>query len=327
MAGRRWLWLLATLAPAICFCVWRLAEWNRANGWLDSEDTPNVFPCREDSDVHLFNVTALGIAEMKRSKVVFAAVVQDAVASLSHNLVHLERLQTMFAEARFVFFESGSADGTREFLLDWHRRNPATVVIGCGLNAPICRLPWEADLPANDLHAHTAKMARRRNILLEHLRQHYSGYNYAVMWDPQRFGRFYIDGLASTFGYLSTDRSLDAQCAYGLSPDWLTHWRPSDTFTHLQAGERLEDVARSGRLFSLWWGLRRTGRCSEPFSVASCFGGLAVYKERVINTPHRSYSFSPSRTTISEHFFFNLGLRMQVNPSMIYASWVSTVRE
>lgn len=274
--------------------------------------TPKIeYPCENVQEQSYDHTVNIGQLYMKQQRVIIAGLARDIVPRLPYLIPKLEKLGNMFLDYRVVISENDSKDKTRKLLLHWATINPKVIVLGCGVNASECQMDFSRHTSFDVGATRIGKMAYLRNNYLNFIKKYYSNYNYMIVFDYDILGSFYLDGIANSFYYFYTT-GVDAIGANSIDRMGLYY----DPFALVEIGEDIvySDIIKKtmhdvhiGKKFKL-------KRCDAPVKVRSCFAGLAIYK--ISSIMNKEYGFT-KRGYACEHSFFNDGLNMLLNPSMI----------
>jgi hypothetical protein len=130
--------------------------------------------------------------------------------------------------------ENDSTDNTRQELLAWADKNKNVTILGCGTNAPSCKMSWPKTIGHPHDFTRIKKMATLRNLYIDYVKENLSDYDWLLVWDMDIIASFYKDGLLNTMNYFSKDEdhNIDGICAYGVNNDWLLGFQDYDMFAH-----------------------------------------------------------------------------------------------
>jgi hypothetical protein len=246
---------------------------------------------------------ASGRERMRDQTVVICALCRDVRRQLPAMAARLEHLGSLFREFRLILFEHDSVDGTFTFLRAWSHKNPRVLLLSRRLFNSETALACGAGYPA--------RLAALREICRENIVAQFDDFDYAIMADLDAEGGWSVDGIAHTFG----DDGWDLVGSNGLlsSADGNTGEQALLPFD-FSGYRRVDDDSAIGP--SEFRALRF--HRGEPLvRVASCFGGLGIYRMECM----RRGRYEPDGD--SEHVAFHRSLRaaglgrVYLNPSQI----------
>jgi hypothetical protein len=221
------------------------------------EEDPAAFPEDDfacdpaDRDTYRRQVER-GRDRMRAATAVVGAVCRDVRPLLPRLAARLERLGGMFRDYRVVLVDDASVDATREFLVDWRASDPRVEVLDGPPGPP-----------------RPGRAARCRERLRERLVAGHGGLDLAIFLDPDPPGGWSYDGLAHTLGADGWDAVGSLGLVRGpVREGGAEPWVPHDPAAFRPAALR----PGAGAAAAPW----RRGGPMVP--VASCFGGLGVYR-------------------------------------------------
>jgi len=291
------------------------------NSSLLSLYTPESFYLPENLKTKYKNNVKNGFKISKGKKVVFASLLRDVEERMPAIEKKVERLGKLFADYHVLIVENDSNDGTRQYLLDWAKRNPKITVLGCGKNFKgVCSI--KSAVSKTDGHfidrKRINKMVDLRNIYLNEIKKSFQNYDYAVFWDLDMIGSVYIDGVAHTMDYLERSPDVDVVCAYGIYR-WTFLTLFYDSYAFLDKKEKYHiDMHTPHHLRKALWDTKYN-RGDDPVEVDSCFSGFAVYRMTSLSDPDVIYDMSPETNLECEHVRLHMKIKGKktMNPSMI----------
>lgn len=255
-----------------------------------------------------------GADQAKRSSVVICGLVRNCSEELSRIREMVEDVSTIFGMYKILIVENDSTDDTREKLLNWAEEDGKVEILGCGLNAKECKLSLPESGFLDVSERRMKKMAYLRNLYLKHIREHYSGYDYTIIWDLDLDGRIYLDGIQNSLGRMAENPEISGMCANSLQYG-LLGWKFYDTFAHLRMGARVVQFPQK-----IWYNLINPVRYkpgTEPVLVRSCFSGFGIYKtSRILESLYKPRA--DGKVTCEHISFCDRIPGMYVNPSMVY---------
>ena len=261
----------------------------------------------------------------KNSSIIIASLVRDVEHNIRHLMSKVEQIGAHFRDYRLLIVENDSQDKTREKLLEWSRRNNRVIVLGCGYNAPVCKLNLPRTVGHSVDKSRISKMVYLRNIYIQEIQRNYSNFDYTFMWDLDIIGMTYLDGIFHSLAVMNEQPNVNVICANGVYRwpigtifyDTYAISENEDTF-HIDT-KAFHDIAKSLN-FKYFLG-------EDPVDVESCFSGFAIYRNSSMINPRVFYDMTPDPFNVEcEHARFNKkipGIKL-VNPSMINLVLVNT---
>lgn len=257
---------------------------------------------------------------MKNSTVVICGMLRDSEKTIDEIVDRVEEMCKLFSDYRILIVENDSKDSTRRLLLEWSKKNPRVIVLGCGINVKECKLGLMRTEGHDINENRIVKMTRLRNIYLDFIKTHLNTFDYTIVWDMDIVGRVYLDGVANSFGHLSKDKTkkIDMLCAngiYRLGPLSLYY----DTYAHRDIDEEFHLSNKS--IYDLKKRLLDINYVrGEPLvRVKSCFSGFGIYRTPSILTTSYGTTITKDGHIECEHVVLHKLLNgVYLNPSMIY---------
>lgn len=213
-------------------------------------------------------VLALGVEEMKKHKIVICGITRDNALDSAVVFKHIEHIGGYFADYRVIIFENDSTDGTKAALQQWQNSNKKVKI-------------ESVDYSINKRPS-IKFLADARNHYLDILEgtHEYDDFDMVMVIDMDMSYGVDIRGVMNSF---STINNWDAVCANGIQS---VKGRMYDMFSFYN--DEFSRRPRDGE--SKYWGETVIkGQKHYPIDlgmipVKSCFGGLAFYKRKVIDT-------------------------------------------
>jgi hypothetical protein len=230
-----------------------------------------------------------------------------------------EALGNLFKDYRILIVENDSSDGTRDKLLAWAAQNPKVTILGCGHNAPQCKIP---KTPKTDGHGvdrpRIEKMVYLRNIYLQEIKERYADSDYVAVWDLDSIGSVYLDGVAHTMGLFGIDPEISVVCANGIYR-WGSLTLFYDSYATVDKGEVFHIDMKTPHDIRKGLLEHQHVRGDNPIEVESCFSGFAIYKTQDLLDKNVFYDMSDETNLECEHTRLNKKIkgRKIINPSMI----------
>lgn len=287
------------------------------NSTILKEITPENFGLVNEKEYYK-NVN-IGVHIMKRKSVVICGMLRNSSNVIPSLIERVNKLSKLFKRYKVIIVENDSTDNTRKLLLQWAKKDKNVLILGCGVNSKQCTMKMPETINHNIDEKRIKKMAILRNIYLDYVKQHFSNYDYMVVWDMDVIGSIYLDGIANTFGLLERDKNIDMMCANGMyRVGYLNLYY--DTYAHRDLNEDFDlsnkvifDIKK--RLFDINY-----ERGEPPVKVESCFSGFGIYRISSILPYHIRYGTKITTDHIEcEHVIFHSYIKNKyLNPSMIY---------
>jgi hypothetical protein len=238
---------------------------------------------------------------MARGRALLCGLARDVAPHLPATLARIEALGAGFRAHRVILFENDSADDTAARLQAWARGRPEAEVHCDTLGAP----RWPQEATAERARA----MAALRNRYLERATALADGFDHVIVMDTDVVDAC-LDGVAHGFGCDGWDVLGSQGIQYALPPEGPARPRLFDTWAYREHGR----VGRHGHGYAKRLRFERGG---PRVPLASCFGGLALYRMEAFRSGAR-YD-GPD----CEHVAFHRGLaargfgRLFMNPSQL----------
>ncbi len=218
-----------------------------------------------DNREKYFDYISRGEEIAKNIHVLLIHLVRDCVDTIEINIQRLKKLGKYFGSSEIHVFEGDSSDGTKEKLKEYHDIELHNVDLGlpkCGQDTGLNRRQIMATL-------------RNRYILLIRKK---IWFDHVIIYDDV-LGGFSYHGVMNSLGWMN-ELGADVMGSNSIiyTEDKERLYFDSFAFNHL--GESLgpdytkEEQEKLNRM--------RFERGERPIEVASCFGGLAIYKRRVL---------------------------------------------
>jgi hypothetical protein len=283
----------------------RRAPWY--SGSIDDEPTleeslsgfPEVaFPWSDEARDDSHDRIDTGRARMREASVVICGICRNARSFLPRIAASIERLGSCFAQYQVIIVEHDSIDATGEFLRDWSSSNDRVLIERHSM-APDAGRPLSSQLAA------------LRNRYHQIVADRFARSDYVIVLDMDFAGGFSLEGVAHTFG----QESWDAVGSYGLRRHARGNPRAEWPYEHYDGGA-FRPASPAHPLARVRPATIRLERGGPLIPVASCFGGLAVYRREAFLSA--TYSGGDS-----EHVAFHEALRragfhrQSLNPSQI----------
>lgn len=283
---------------------------------IDSNKTPSFFRCPINESEY-----NEGLKHFKTKNIIIAGLLRNCSDNFSDIKRQLAMLTNLFNSYKILLVENDSNDDTRQQLLRMARDDSNITILGCGVNANVCRL----NLPETIVHDSNAKrirkMVRLRNIYLDYINEHsdlYSDYDFVAVWDLDITGTLYADGVGMSGYYFKTNPRIEALCANGISLVNFGLFINQVKFDPYAHQEKLGDDFRTKAQEHSWsWAIEQCQQ-DQVRKVGSCFNGFSIYRKRALENKTYEYSERNGKS-LCEHQTLNNKLKgVYLNPYMIY---------
>ena len=239
---------------------------------------------------------------LKQKDLFICGLVRDSSKTVLKNLSALTQIGSVFKSCRFILVENDSKDGTDQLLKDWAKDKQNVFLISKKMDHEL-----NPSLPTLE-KGHNYMLSKRRFTKMALLRNMYMKKLEELVNPKVETWVAVVDLDLHTIPVKATLESLseqtrgnwDAICANGITSicrievrgsigcdfvrkDNGKFGRPYDTLALRLDKSELEQNFSSPEKKSAWIAHhhkvgRRINRAHEPLKVASCFGGLTVYK-------------------------------------------------
>lgn len=237
-----------------------------------------------------------GFNKMLESKIVIGMLVRDLETILPFTLARIDALRSMFCDSVVVVYENDSTDRSKEILIQSNHIN---------------LISENLDWPINEQDKSTARMKRmayfRNACRTEMLRHNADIY---MFYDSDILGGFSYEGIANSFSY-NWDVCGSNSVIYDIYNDNKRRLY-YDTFAF-----RLPEYLVDEQEHSESKNLMIFHRGDTPLNVASCFGGLGLYKKEIFENPKYQYSSDDCEHATFHIPMFLDGANILINPSQI----------
>lgn len=248
-----------------------------------------------------------------KESIIIVGIVKDAAATLIRDVNTLKTSFIDFAEVYWFLVESNSSDNTLEILGQIKNHNARFDFVSLGnLNNPE--------------EPRTVGMALARNRYLEEIRSQtrYSKIDYVVVADFNNSNKdLNVEAVRSCF--LSTNWDVCTANQDGPYYDiWaLRHelWQPNDCWRQLEFFKKYVRFPEKALFMAVNSKMLLIPKKSEWIEVDSAFGGLGIYKAKII-TQAKYRGVDSKGLSVCEHVTLHQELRAQgyrifINPSLI----------
>lgn len=266
----------------IVYVVWSVywrVQFSFNSAMLSVYTPEDIFPVSTETQKTLDDLEALGRQTAKKSSVVVCGTLRDAASQLDSIIKRVTSVTAMFENYLVLIVENDSVDDTRKRLLRWANNDPKVKILGCGVNAPSCKMPKaKAKTEGHSVDAaRIEKMVHIRNVYMDYIHSNNVHADYILVWDLDIIGSLYTDGVANTISWMHFNRNIQAVCAYGVYR-WMYTTLYYDTYAHVDLDDKKFDLSKK-HLDDIKKGLKvRYSRGDPLVKVVSCFGGATVYR-------------------------------------------------
>ena len=273
-------------------------EQQNNTNWYISRFPESLFPCSKQDYIEK---VILGKDIAQNSKVLICGICRNVAKVLPQTIARIECLGNYFKDYHVFVYENDSTDNTRDILTQWQTNNNKVKIKFDTLNPP----PF-TDPKGEDRRKY---MAMARNKYLNYAR----GYNrknpidYLIIVDMDLMGGWSYDGVFNSLGQ---------------KDEWDVVGSNSVCYEH--------NGQQWNRLFYDTWALRFFDKQENDFEkgnkiinrgesliyVASCFGGLAIYKPKFLKEDINYDQFDCDHVTLHSELG-KKNYRIALNPNQI----------
>jgi hypothetical protein len=262
-------------------------------------------------------------------EIVFCALVRDCLRRLKRNSVAFKNLQRTFPQARWVFVENDSKDGTRAWLEEWAGRDSRVTILGADTGEDTIPRsdPRSPLIPGYSLHR-IERMASFRNLYIEwierNLRQELTGVMVAIDPDVRSFP---VTRMVHWIRNLPPDKAITA---LGLRWSGMKSMQFHDAYAFRDGGDMETQTLAAIQQRRLTLATKLKG--SPPMAVRSNFNGLGIYPINAIRGCRYEClkNADPQVQAECEHVPFHdqlaaRGVEVMIDPQMkiIYNGWLA----
>jgi len=261
--------------------------------------------------------------KLSRDSVIVVGIVKNISKSIRLDIENLGKSLSFFKEVHWFLVESGSSDNSKETLAELAQEN-ANLNYRC------------IDIISDTENTRTENMAKARNEYLHYLHNgdNMNKYSYVVVAD---------------FNLLNSQISRSSILSSWVRSDWdvvtanqsgpyydiwaLRHpfWSPNDCWQQhafLRQYVKFPEIAMT---YSMRSRMLNIPKNSEWINVDSAFGGLAIYKSKILKSESFYIGKNSQGQNICEHvpfhkFLTDAGAKIFVNPAMINARYTDHSR-
>lgn len=232
--------------------------------WRPDLDFPEEdFPTAAVRRAEYLRICRRGYARMKQRRVVIAGLCRDVEPILPATILRIERLASLFADARIVVYENDSQDGTKLLLRQWAVGDRRVTAVTENIGQPVN--------PVRRCVARASRMAAYRARCQRMILDRHPHFDAVALLDMDLVGGWSEDGVANTFGHDDWDVVGANGLVYRRVGVAVNELRQYDTWAY-RRHESLQPLESA--VVSTIVPLR-----GQPLvRVGSCFGGLAIYR-------------------------------------------------
>jgi hypothetical protein len=205
-------------------------------------------------------------------KVIFCALARDCRKRIKGNMTAFRKLQAEFPQARWIFVENDSVDGTRELLEKWAQVDSRIVVLGKNIGEPTIPKSNSSIIPGYSLHR-IERMAFFRNIHLKWIEENTQtdDNGVVVVIDPD------VRSIPVSHIKRSIHSLPEKQVLTALGLRWASACRLEfhDAYAYRERGDLSPQTIK--KIISRRKTLADKFKKSERFAVRSNFNGLGIY--------------------------------------------------
>lgn len=261
----------------------------------------HAFPPPGDMTAAYLATCRRGAARMARMRVAVTGLARNLAPVLPLTIRRVERLCSLFADARVIVYENDSTDGTKHMLQAWAGRNPRVHV-----TLDDCHDPRN---PPTRCLARAERMARYRERCQRLILDRCGNVDVVIVADLDVSGGWSLDGIANSFGHDGWDFVGSNGLIYRREGLSINATRQYDMWALRFDADLTPLPTKNGRSHAY-------PRGAPLVPVTSCFGGLGIYRMDA----YRAGRYGPADT---EHAIFHRELirrghgRLFLNPSQI----------
>lgn len=254
-------------------------------------------------------IVSRGIEYASKQNIAIVSIARNVEKYLETSLSTFKELETKFKSVKYFIYENDSIDNTVEKLKSWSENNHNATIVSEKLDTP--------HMPLSTSDIRTSNLANARNKCVEYIKTIRSDIDYVLVIDID-FQNLYINGLLSSFGWLSMVKDIDALAGFsfvlkdGRENTYLINY---DCWAYRH--NWWTDTYSTGSGLMNWFNHWIPLVGSPIFQVNSAFGGSCIYKtESYILGEYKGYDCE--HVTFHKNLFTkNQNFKLFVNPSQI----------
>jgi hypothetical protein len=213
------------------------------------------------------------------NSIIVCGIVRNAEKGLSRNIPVIESLCTFFCDYKIFVFENDSIDETKKLLEDWHRRDPANVIVSLNNTNSEKTIPSCGEVKCNPFYSYKriSKMVSLRNKYLDFIENN--------SWEADYFMVVDLDvaslNLSAILNSFNNKIKWDAVTAFGYSLSPRLHRRYHDTYALTEYGDE-DNPQTEKKIKDLADKYAKMKETDGWVRVFSAYGGLAIYRYEAI---------------------------------------------
>lgn len=247
-----------------------------------------------------------------QSSVVICCLCRDIEDRFNVSKSRMEKLGNFFGQYAIVIFENDSKDKSRELLKDWSKDNPHVHVLDCP-DTENCQFKAKQGYKI-DHGDRIRNMCFFRNRYLNHVKKHYTHYDYMIVYDFDLEGGFLESGIYDSLG---REEEWDGIFANGRMP--LPPFG-AQTFMYDALAFMKDEKSYNQTILTRFWDqYQLKGDIGAPLiPVMSAFNGLAIYKmSSILDSRYIIAPKSCGHVGLHDNMRQNNHDKLFINPSML----------
>jgi hypothetical protein len=241
------------------------------------------------------------IANNKNLNIVCLA--RNCQKQILNSIKLIQKINKYFLKTNVFIYENDSVDGTKQVLSKFSNN---FYIFSTNHNTPY--------LIGKEVER-TKNLAEYRNHCVDWVKKHHSNSDYTIVLDLDADGGFYVDGILNSVYWLENLEDAGGVGSYSLLFGLYKNIIKIKHYDNFAARVKWED--NDTKWFNDWF--PQTG--SDPILMKSCFGGLAIYK-------NKAYLNGKYEGSDCEHIGFHksleeCGWKMYFNPSSLFGSVIA----
>ena len=244
-----------------------------------------------------------GLNLMKKSKAIFVGICRDNGEDIGTVLAYIKITAKYFLDYRIIIFENDSKDKTLQILQQFQANDPKLVIISKSFKNVRRRINMKF-------------LADARNFYLNEMKKpEYDSFDYVVMVEMDLSYGWDVRSVIEPF---SKAQRWDVSCANGISDSYFEMY---DKFAFRRDGDNRTITVLGQNDFSnvleYWQNYLPSKKFffkpnEDILHVKSCFGGIALYKKKIIGE-----CVYDSIKSDCEHVLFHECIRVKNNGTIV----------